>query len=515
MTNPILTKSLFCFLFLFNFLNNSFSQTIEDGIIFDEISGIISGMPGSSGDDYADPDNLQLDKWNQILDELLNGNYADAALLATDIDYELVEYTDLPSNKLYYVLRNTGSNYWGTYVYNPNYCRSLVIQASHPKHDFNTGKQGMHVFQETDALLFTMAGTHRCNHQDSTACSGSTKVCNEEGDEYSHKFRISDMAHSATTIFQATTQQVFNQFNDSYFVSLHGFTKKISDPYVILSNGTQLTPMIDYIDILDDMLFAEDNTLSFQIAHLDNWDRLIGTTNTQGRYINASNDICMDAANSTSGRFIHMEQEKDKLRADESGWDKVANAFNNTFNCAFLPVEISSFDIELEHNNQVHLNWETESETNNDFFEVQRSSDGRVWETIGKVQGAADAQERNSYAFTDHTAFPGLFYYRLKQVDFDQTYAYSEPQSIQIFPNPNAFSRLYPNPANSYVTIEGTASEVAEITVYNLLGQTLNSRVSFQQNSATSYTIDISNLPDGVYLIHSKQSVKRVYKQAN
>ncbi len=77
---------------------------------------------------------------------------------------------------------------------------------------------------------------------------------------------------------------------------------------------------------------VEDNTLTFKLAHKDlNWTRLIGFTNTQGRLINGSPDYCNTSATSTSGRFIHIEQEKYKLRNDETGWNKMSNALSNVF----------------------------------------------------------------------------------------------------------------------------------------------------------------------------------------
>jgi len=311
----------------------NYAQVIEDtGQIFIEISNIISSIPGHSGDDYNDPNVSELNSWGSIIDDVLAGNYSEADLTADLIGYDLVQFLDTSElvHKTYYILKNNGSNYWGMYVYNPDYCRPLVIQSPHPLKEFNTGKQGIYIFQKTEALFFCLSGTGRCNHSSYSSCDGTTSVCSGS----SESFRISDMSHSVSSIYQKTTDKLFTGFSNTYFVQLHGFGKLTSDPYVILSNGTQVTPGLDYIALLKNNLLIEDNTLTFKIAHIDlSWTRLRGFKNTQGRLINSSTDACYADATSTDGRFMHIEQEKTKLRDDETGWDKMANALINTFVC--------------------------------------------------------------------------------------------------------------------------------------------------------------------------------------
>nr|NQU92703.1 T9SS type A sorting domain-containing protein [Bacteroidota bacterium] len=282
--------------------------------------------------DYTDPNASELSSWGAALDYLLTGNYALADASAAIIGYDLIQFLDTSEtiHKTYYILKNNSTNYWGTYVYYPDYCRPLVIQSPHPLKDHNTGEQGIHVFIKTQALFFCLSGTSRCNSSSYSGCTGTTSVCSGSPESY----RISDLSHSISTIYQNTTDVLFNDFSNSYFIQLHGFTKLSTDPYVILSNGTQITPDPDYIVPLSNHLYNEDNVLTFKIAHIDlSWTRLRGFFNTQGRLINSSADPCGADATTTSGRFINVEQEKTLLRDDEAGWDKLANALNNTFIC--------------------------------------------------------------------------------------------------------------------------------------------------------------------------------------
>lgn len=318
---------------LFIFSNNLRSEIIqESGSLFNKVSNFISNIPGNTGDHYKQPLDPDINTWNNIITDLINSNYTSASINANTLAYDIIEFTDTDTtlNKVYYILSPNSSNHWGFYIFNPNYCRSLVIQAPHPLFDFNTGKQGIHVFKETNALFFCLSGTHRCNSSDFSSCSGTTSVCNDT----KQKFKISDLAHNDNSIFQETTKVLFNNFNDSYFIQLHGFEHGKDDPYLILSNGTQVTPTDDYLVDFKEALLSEDNTLTAVVAHIDlEWDSLRGFSNTQGRLINKSADICNLNATLTDGRFFHVEQEKLKLRNDISGWNKVSTALKNIFSC--------------------------------------------------------------------------------------------------------------------------------------------------------------------------------------
>ena len=383
-----------------------------------------------------------------MLHNLLEGNYATAADTAALLNYSVVAYFDTAdaANKTYYMLKATGTNYWGTYVYNPSYCRTLVVQSPHPIRDFNTGKEGATVFRSADCFFFCLSGTSRCNHASFSGCDGTTSICTGSSESY----RISDLAHNDSTIFQTTTDTLVNKYSNTYFLQLHGFTKTGSDPYVILSNGTDQTPNVDYVIPLSQNLEIQDTSLSYKIAHVDlAWDRLRGFGNSQGRLINAEADVCNSNATSTSGRFIHMEQEKSKLRADESGWNKVANAVTATFLCGTLPVNLLHFRVSAQTNGQVLIEWHTASETNNDYFLVERSTPGTTWTSIEQVDGSGTSATERAYQVIDESPPNGLVYYRLLQTDFDGVLTTSQTQTIRCGSEANKSLKLYPNPTEN------------------------------------------------------------------
>lgn len=322
-------------LFILFFALESNAQQQRSGYIYTEIANKIATMPGDSGNHFVQADSSDLKTWERSLLDLLAGNISQAALRADSIAYNLIDFTDtfdIP-NRQYYILETADSNYWGSYVFNPNYCRSLVIQSPHAKRDINTGLQGLHVFRKTEALFFMVNGTHRCNSSAFSSCSGTSSSCS--GGAGSEPYRISDLAHNTLSLFQKTTEVLLNAYNNTNFIQLHGFSKQSTDPYVILSNGSDESPSLDYMPVLKNELLLQDPVLTFKIAHIDtNWTRLRGFWNTQGRLINGEADPCLQNATRSNGRFFHIEQERIRLRDDVNAWNKMANALKNTFNCS-------------------------------------------------------------------------------------------------------------------------------------------------------------------------------------
>jgi len=320
-------KNLF-YLFLLLSTLSAKSQISMSGSITSHVNNLIDNLPGSGGLEYSNPSPAEYSSWETLITNFISG--ANVSTSAASFEYDFIEFID--SSRQYFILQPSagGSRHWGIYVFNYSYCRELVIQAPHPKYDFNTAKEAIYVMKKSRALLCAIAGTHRCNHTLNSGCSGTTSVCGGTG----LPFKISDLAHNDSSAFQATTASIFNLYPTTTFLQLHGFTKGPTDPYVILSNGTRDLPFNDNIDALKTSLAMIDPVLDFKVAHVDlTWNRLIGFTNTQGRFINSSGNPCSTSAIASSGKFIHMEQEKTRLRDDSTKWEVVSQAINNSFPC--------------------------------------------------------------------------------------------------------------------------------------------------------------------------------------
>ncbi len=312
-------------------------QVIDSGDIVSHIDSIITTIPGEDAGDmdkYSTPNTTADQQWRQIVQDILDEDYASANTTASSLEYRVVEFTDNTTvpGRVYYILEMTpGStaNYWGTYVFNPNPSRSkLVIQAPHPLQNRNTGEQGFRVFKQDGAWVYCLAGTHKCNSSSYTPCAGTSTSCSETAEPY----RNCDQAHIVDGTFQAMTEELLAVDGDLVIIQPHGFTMESGDPHLVMSNGTKLTPTVDYLPTLRDNLLNQDNSLTFKIAHIDtDWDRMIGVTNVQGRLVNGVADPCSQAATSTTGQFIHLEQAWTGLRDTEANWQKLVNAVALTF----------------------------------------------------------------------------------------------------------------------------------------------------------------------------------------
>ncbi len=170
-------------------------------------------------------------------------------------------------------------------------------------------------------------------------------------------------------------------------------------------------------------------------------------------------------------------------------------------NLIVVPVELAFFTA-TSNNGNVTLNWQTSTEKNNKGFEIQKRSDGG-YISVGYVPGFGTTTERQYYSFVDARVSPGNYFYRLKQIDFDGTIAYSEEISIEVS-SPELFvlDQNYPNPFNPTTTIGfGLAVDSkVNLKIYNALGQELKSIVSGNMTSGFhEVSFDASEFNSGVY----------------
>jgi PKD-like domain/Metallo-peptidase family M12/Secretion system C-terminal sorting domain len=163
-------------------------------------------------------------------------------------------------------------------------------------------------------------------------------------------------------------------------------------------------------------------------------------------------------------------------------------------NMSPLPVELLSFAAN-RFNNNVHLDWTTASEIDNDFFTLEKSADGLTFEFLAEIDGAGNSASLLNYAFIDENPFKGVSYYRLKQTDFNGDYSYSNIVSVY-FEGENKFV-IYPNPASSTLTISCENNSPNKIIIYDSSGRI----VMMKENISDLYQLDISILPAGYYTI--------------
>ncbi|MCE7067362.1 FG-GAP-like repeat-containing protein [Dyadobacter sp. CY326] len=169
-----------------------------------------------------------------------------------------------------------------------------------------------------------------------------------------------------------------------------------------------------------------------------------------------------------------------------------------------LPVELISFNAKAIER-QVDLTWETATEVNSDYFELQRSLDGKDWEQLGLVYSSGDSKHANSYSFIDFKPEIGLNYYRLKMVDRDKTFAYSSIKSVNV---EGKETRVFPNPVLNTLNIDSNVLDT-EVVIYDVSGNELIS----QKDEKGIKAIDVSKLIPGKYLVKLKNKSFHIIKK--
>ncbi len=168
-----------------------------------------------------------------------------------------------------------------------------------------------------------------------------------------------------------------------------------------------------------------------------------------------------------------------------------------------LPVELQRFTATAVGDEQVLLEWLTSSELRNDYFEVERSADGRHFEQLMMVPSLGRSNTITQYNELDAAPLKGHSYYRLKQVDTDGEYTYSDIVSVYIKDDKITHYKLYPNPAIYDVNVVMTVSESfnANIELLSVSGIQLISRDVHMKNGFNKINMDVSRLARGNYIV--------------
>ncbi len=190
---------------------------------------------------------------------------------------------------------------------------------------------------------------------------------------------------------------------------------------------------------------------------------------------------------------------------------KFVNAANGA-----LPVKITSFNATVSGNN-AQVKWKTETEINNDHYQIERSNDGIHFVTRGRVNGSGTSSISRTYGFTDQltTASP-IVYYRLKIVDVDGRFTYSAIVALKINGTLIGDFNVYPNPFVNDVKVSVTSKAVtdAEVSIFSLDGRALiNRKMPIQKGDNILVVKDLGNLSKGYYILEiNTQSDKLIQK---
>jgi hypothetical protein len=248
----------------------------------------------------------------------------------------------------------------------------------------------------------------------------------------------------------------------------------------------------------------------------------------------ASNNIYNDFdANAANGDWQYYNPDGQWYHNSDYGGG--ANAIKATVNTENpTPVELISFSGKVIEG-KVLLSWKTATEVNNYGFEIERNipvydnETGGViiknkvkfdkWELIGFVNGYGNSNSTKEYSFVDGKAFGNAYVYRLKQIDTDGTFEYSNLITLNLkSPSKLALDQNYPNPFNpaTKLNFEIAQNGFTNLTIYNILGAEIKTLVNeYLEKGIYSYIFNAGDLPAGTYIYSLKSGNNTITKKMN
>lgn len=197
------------------------------------------------------------------------------------------------------------------------------------------------------------------------------------------------------------------------------------------------------------------------------------------------------------------------IKINGSSYSAFDNNSGSNFTATFtadntFPVELTSF-LALARGNVVNLEWKTATETNNHGFEIEKKQSGAEWRTIGFKQGNGTTNNISNYSYTDNSVARGKVEYRLKQIDRDGKFSYSNTVEafVGLSPNTVELTGNYPNPFNPSTSISfmlGTTG-TASLKVYDLLGKEVAviAQGIFNAGEMNTFNFNAAGLTSGAY----------------
>jgi hypothetical protein len=186
-----------------------------------------------------------------------------------------------------------------------------------------------------------------------------------------------------------------------------------------------------------------------------------------------------------------MDGGKDSFSILDDNFDTYDNP-DHCVKLAPMPIRYQNQPIVKLQNNKTQVTWSVATQINNEKYIIEHSNDGRNFSTIGEITGDGTSNETKHYEYIHISPSIGMNYYRIKQVDFDGKYSFSDIASVRY--DGSGETNIFPNPASSEVTI--TTTERTSLQIMDVYGK-LHSK---QEISEGQNTINISGLPCGILI---------------
>ena len=282
--------------------------------------------------------------------------------------------------------------------------------------------------------------------------------------------------------------------------SKNNFTAKSSsvfnDTIMLPGHSSSGIHQITYADAAD---FDSDGDLDIVAGHTDAgalWGVLY--------YENLSNAnfyLRDTISNSFYGHTNNLTSNAYRVRGDDIDNDGVPDLVVATdadvvwfkSNAIPLPIKLLSFTAKNKDKN-IELNWKTATETNNDYFVIERSKDAKTFTPISSIDGAGNSNILIKYSTLDQNPLQGTAYYRLKQTDFDGTFSYSNIVAVSTSSTNDNSNIIF---SNNILKTSNLNNETYSLNIYDV-----NGRIVYQKGNITgNQEIDLSFIDKGIYLV--------------
>jgi len=169
-----------------------------------------------------------------------------------------------------------------------------------------------------------------------------------------------------------------------------------------------------------------------------------------------------------------------------------------------MPIQLIKFEATCS-NNSVNIDWSTATETNNDYFTIERSVDASNWEFVKKINGGGNSNSILNYSLTDNNPLNDISYYRLTQTDYDGKFVTFSPVTVVCSEAQlNAEVSYYPNPFTSEViaSVQNLASGNTTVKVYDIFGTEVFKRnISQEELGLKTFSLNLADLAAGIYTV--------------
>lgn len=180
-----------------------------------------------------------------------------------------------------------------------------------------------------------------------------------------------------------------------------------------------------------------------------------------------------------------------------------STAYPSLITAAVLPIKLNSFTATYE-GKKVRLEWSTATEENNDYFNIQRSTDGRTWKVIDKINGKGNSSVITNYTAIDYSPpYMNTIYYRLQQYDKDGGFAYSDVKAVKMFAT-EVIASVIPNPVKESIgfKLENISIKNVAASLTDISGRIMHKQAFENVQAGVINKLNLQHLPTpGIYML--------------